>query len=338
MDCIKRETRTNVRVSSGFWNSLGPDGLKLGTQDFSQILCVQSDRNTAERDRVDRNYSQRAASVRIRRASSHNRSTLPVPVTLPSHIVRLIQDHCPQLAAHTDLRTHPEVTFVAGVLAATKQLSPDFIPTDMTARFTAAVGALEQCVRSCDTDIRRRHLSGQNVLDVRNLLEQLPDEPFRPDDSALRFIDDAELQHNLGVDIAAAHRALAHGEWKAATVLAGSVIEALVLWAINEQRDEARVHQLAADLQKRGIFGMRPPTDLLKWYAHQLTEVAFSLGLLSDDTIEVVRTAKDYRNLIHPGREQRTGQRCTQGTALVAVGAVMRVIEDLQRMNRQPAN
>src|SRR5215204_2690389 len=61
-------------------------------------------------------------------------------------------------------------------------------------------------------------------IELLALLVAFPDEPFRPDDSSLQFIDDAAFRRTLSVDIAAAHRALMNGEWKAATVLAGSVI------------------------------------------------------------------------------------------------------------------
>jgi hypothetical protein len=41
------------------------------------------------------------------------------------------------------------------------------------------------------------------------------------------------------------------------------------------------------------------------------------------------RLAKDYHNLIHPGRAQRLAQVCNRGTALSAVAAVEHVVNGL---------
>jgi hypothetical protein len=165
------------------------------------------------------------------------------------------------------------------------------------------------------------------------LLEQCPDEPFRPNDDALRFIDDDTFRRTLSVDVAAAHRALSNGEWKAATVLCGSVIEALCLWAI--RGNETRARAVAHDLATRGTLRNGPESNLLKWHAHELIEVAFATGAIGTDTVQVARTTKDYRKLIHPGRELRTGQTATRGTAHVAAGAMERVIDDLRSQTRE---
>jgi hypothetical protein len=48
------------------------------------------------------------------------------------------------------------------------------------------------------------------------------------------FLNDPDLAEALRADIATASSALRNGEWKAATVLSGSVIEALLLWALQK--------------------------------------------------------------------------------------------------------
>jgi hypothetical protein len=47
-----------------------------------------------------------------------------------------------------------------------------------------------------------------------------------------------DFRKNLRLDMSAANRALANSEWKAATVLAGSVVEALLLWAIQRRSSD----------------------------------------------------------------------------------------------------
>jgi hypothetical protein len=51
--------------------------------------------------------------------------------------------------------------------------------------------------------------------------------------------------------------------------------------------------------------------------------------LLSPDTCKAALLAKDFRNLVHPGRAARLNQACNRGTAYSAVGALEHVIEDL---------
>ena len=176
---------------------------------------------------------------------------------------------------------------------------------------------------------QRGHLTGRQLRELSALLAQCPDEPFRPDDTTLQFIEDVPFRRTLSVDIASAHRALANAEWKAATVLAGSVIEALCLWAIGRASADVAV-QTADRLQRTGLLGRRAiPRDVLQWHAPELIEVAFALEFLDSDAAQVARTTREYRNLIHPGREIRTGQQCTEGVAHVAIGAMQRVVECL---------
>jgi hypothetical protein len=67
------------------------------------------------------------------------------------------------------------------------------------------------------------------------VLSQCPDE-FPPADTAeLVFVTDADLRHSVRQDMGAINRAVAHAEWKAATVLAGAAIEALLLWRLGVQ-------------------------------------------------------------------------------------------------------
>ena len=73
------------------------------------------------------------------------------------------------------------------------------------------------------------------VTVIRDALALCPDESPAPGTSGLVFITDADLRMNLRNDIGAINRALSSGEWKAATVLAGSAIEALLLWFLSQR-------------------------------------------------------------------------------------------------------
>jgi hypothetical protein len=59
-------------------------------------------------------------------------------------------------------------------------------------------------------------------------------------------------------------------------------------------------------------------------------EVAEELALIEPDTAKQTRLAKDFRNLIHPGRSIRKQHACDRGTALATTAAVELVSRDLQ--------
>jgi hypothetical protein len=73
----------------------------------------------------------------------------------------------------------------------------------------------------------------------------------------------------------------------------------------------------------------QPSADLERWDLHDYIEVAAELAVINPDTATQSRLAKDYRNLIHPGRTLRLGQKCDRATALSAVAGVEYVVRDL---------
>jgi ribosomal protein L30E len=138
-----------------------------------------------------------------------------------------------------------------------------------------------------------------------------------------------EFRQSLRIDISNATRALANAEWKAATVLAGSVVEALLLWALLQRPTD--IPKAIAALLKKGTLGKDPGTNLESesWVLHVYIEVAAELNVIKTDTATQARLAKNFRNLIHPGRTLRLGQVCNRGTALSALAAVEHVVGDL---------
>jgi len=143
----------------------------------------------------------------------------------------------------------------------------------------------------------------------------------------LDFINDAEFRRTLLVDLDAARSALNNGEWKAATVLGGALVEALLLWAIQKQEQSKIEGAFAArKLQKKSL-------DPLNWGLHEYVEVAEQLALISPETAKQARLARDFRNLIHPGRTIRSQQTCNRGTALATNAAVELVSLDLHSVS-----
>jgi hypothetical protein len=123
---------------------------------------------------------------------------------------------------------------------------------------------------------------------------------------------------------------LSNGEWKAATVLAGSAIEALLLWALPSKRSPTDITNAVIALKSNGtLAGKQGSGPLDEWHLHEYTGVAEKLSIIKKETAIQARLAKDFRNLIHPGRAQRLGQKCDRATALSAVAGVEHVVRDL---------
>jgi hypothetical protein len=176
---------------------------------------------------------------------------------------------------------------------------------------------------------RQYHVSQDPVALLRRALSQCSDESPAPATSELNFIIDRDLRANLRNDIGAASRALSNGEWKAATVLAGSTIEALLLWDLqNRQTEPVRKAAIGA-LVAAGPLLQPPPINLERWNLHQFIEVSAQIPTIERETATEARLAKDFRNLIHPGRAQRLGQKCDRGTAHASFAALDHVVRDL---------
>lgn len=158
---------------------------------------------------------------------------------------------------------------------------------------------------------------------LRDVLAKCPAEYPTPGTTELSFINDQDLRINLRNDISFMNRALVNNEWKAATVLAGSVLEALLLWKIGNEPYQKRASAV-------GTLG-RPidPNSPEKWHLSDYIEVAEYLRLIGPQTATQCRLTKDFRNLIHPGRTIRLGQVCNRATALTTIASVEQVVQEI---------
>ena len=150
------------------------------------------------------------------------------------------------------------------------------------------------------------------IADVREILKPLPDEAPSPATAELSFIPDADLRDSIRNDVSAANRALHDGLWKASTVLAGATAEALLRWAITEKTLEPEVERARAAVIPKAH------NDPNRWDLDGYTKVARFLGLIDGETEKQADLAREFRNLIHPGRSTRLAKVCDRGTALSA--------------------
>jgi hypothetical protein len=261
-----------------------------------------------------------------------------MPRVVPSQVVSFIDSIA--LSGDMFVSLH---TVESSLLFATVELSnqiPDELLTMDTAAYASLIQAKAQIAEILEIWTSNRKV-GQNIqrfdfpirknplANIRNALAECPDEAPAPGTSDLTFITDADFRANLRNDIGAINRALVNGEWKAATVLAGSAAESLLLWAL-KQRLPADIASAITALRESGGLTASPESNLEKWNLYELIQVAENLGVIKPKTAIQSRLAKDFRNLIHPGVAQRLGEKCDRATAFSAVAGMEHIVRDIK--------
>lgn len=159
-----------------------------------------------------------------------------------------------------------------------------------------------------------RDVGGKDPVErIRRLMKQCHDE-LPPAEPELPFISDADIRLGIEDRIRAAWTDFNAQEWMGATVFAGAALEALLLWGLKRVKP--------AETPKR-------PLDEL--HLDDLIHLAAKHQLIDEASEKQAALAKDARNLIHPGKALRSGEACNRTTALTALTAVYRVIDDLKR-------
>jgi hypothetical protein len=206
-----------------------------------------------------------------------------MPRVVPSQVVELIDKLFPEAARQTegnvfalDISHSPRLAAIMHLV----EKIPDQLITVSGAPYSELVSSIAairthiEIWQSQGRTMRLLRVDGLRDLNpvtlIRQALAACPDEFPAPGTSELTFIPDGALRESLRRDISAANQALANGGWKAATVLAGSVIEALLLWAL-QQHNSASVSAAVFKL------GLRVDSDIEKWGLHAYIEVAAEL-------------------------------------------------------------
>lgn len=264
-----------------------------------------------------------------------------MPRVVPSQVIEFIDQAFPKAKKQTDSGgkgfslNRPDQHPCAGLIDLIAKLPTELLvlPGDRYTEFVVSVATIKSTLeiwklRDYGLDIIPGFGDYNPISFIRRALSICPDEFPSKDTAELIFIEDDDLRANLSVDISATNQALSNGEWKAATVIAGSVIEALLLWRLKQHKQD-EVKTAISTLLDEEILKSDPGRDLDKWNLHSFIEVAAKLEIIGEDTTKQARLAREYRNLIHPGREKRLGQKCDRGTALATVAAVEFVVMDL---------
>ncbi|MCD9824036.1 hypothetical protein [Bradyrhizobium japonicum] len=164
-----------------------------------------------------------------------------------------------------------------------------------------------------------RDVGGKDAVErIRRLMMRCHDE-LPPPEPELPFIADIDVRFGIEDRIRAAWTDFKAREWMGATVFAGAALEALLLWALKQVT--------LTNTSKR-------PLDQL--HLADLISLATSNGVIDAATEQQASLAKDARNLVHPGRALRSGEACNKATALAALAAVYRLIDQLRKLVVSP--
>ena len=159
-----------------------------------------------------------------------------------------------------------------------------------------------------------RDVGGKDSVErIRRLMKQCHDE-LPPAELELPFISDPDIRLGIEDRIHAAWTDFNAREWMGATVFAGAALEALLLWAL-----------------KRGKLSETPTRPLDELHLADLIRLAMKNRVIDEASERQAGLAKDARNLIHPGKALRSNAACNKTTALTALAAVYRVIDELKR-------
>lgn len=268
-----------------------------------------------------------------------------MPYIVPSQVVSVIDKLFPRL---NDQNNAPgnEVTIdythlysVCSVASLVDQIPQELltIQADDYAEYTASVAAIKTSIETWTSlgNIKTGNLSSIHGLShlnpitiIRRALEKCADEFPSSSTSEMSFIKDDDFRDSIRIDISNAHRAYINNEWKAATVLSGSAIEALLLWAI-QKKSEEEIDAIRKELISNKIIKKDTESNSEKWDLFTLLEIAHKAEIICKETYIGSKLAKDFRNLIHPGKSIRLGQKCNKATALSSIAALEHVINDL---------
>jgi hypothetical protein len=108
------------------------------------------------------------------------------------------------------------------------------------------------------------------------------------------FVKDAELRRVLTRDGLELQLVLRAGHWKSAIVLAGGAIEAILIDLL--QGEPGALTAAKAPKKK---------SDITRWTLNDMIEVALELNAVNSSVANLSHAVREYRDLVHPGREVR---------------------------------
>jgi hypothetical protein len=260
-----------------------------------------------------------------------------IQVVVPSQVVAAILKFFPGAKQAGPLQLHSsQLAQLMAIVRLVRRVPPQLftVKIEEYVQLEMAIEVIEQALKRSEREQYGFPLPFTNnrspIQIIYTVLTACPDDFPASSAINLGFIMDAKTRDSISREIGSVESAIRNGEWKAATVLAGATIEALLLWRLCQFTQEARTEAIARCVTERRL-GHRPKTDPLEWTLPEMIETAAQLCVLRDNTVTEARQCKDFRNLIHPGRVLASEAECNRGTAFSAVAALDFIVSDLAR-------
>jgi len=143
------------------------------------------------------------------------------------------------------------------------------------------------------------------------------------------FVSNKKLRESIDRDFAELQLAKKASASKTRLILSGGLVEALLLDALERNKDKA-LKATAAEKDSKGKL-----KSLDDWTLSTLINVAAELSLISDGSAKLSGVIRDFRNLVHAGKERRGDYVIGSHEAEAAEAGLSAVIRDLQQRARE---
>lgn len=255
---------------------------------------------------------------------------------VPSDIVGYIDKVFPMAAQHqasgTSLDIHPQRTSELSVIVElVDELNTAFLPTgDTFVKLRAARWAIKTFIKHegdprsrTDKLGKLREYGLDPIVAIREIASSLSDVAIPENATGLEFMHDQALRNELLADIASVSRLIYSAEWRSAAVMAASVMEALLLWALREYGEERAIAE-AKQLQ--------PPIKQAQLDRYQLAEcikLCHHLDIIKKECSDQADVARESRDLIHAGRRIRKKKVFERKDAISCWAGLEHVVSEL---------
>lgn len=140
------------------------------------------------------------------------------------------------------------------------------------------------------------------------------DDRSEVEDEILSFVSDPVLRQQLVSDLDEAKRTIQVKAWKSCIILCGGIIEGLLINLLRERvsTDTLKIEAIAKDISDMGL------ADLIK--------AAEQSGLLPKGFVHLSHSVREFRNLVHPGKQLKEHIEVNSDYADMALNAVVLLI------------
>jgi hypothetical protein len=180
---------------------------------------------------------------------------------------------------------------------------------------------------SHSNDCRRSYY---NCLGIRSYISSVlgrlkisidePQETPITEKRIFHFVNDSNLKSIIERDFSEIQRAYISKCWKSVIILSGGTIEAILTDLLLQDSTQA-FSSSVAPRQK----------DITRWNLSDLIKVCVDLDLISHGVEKLSHPLREYRNLVHPGRELREKLIFDAEEAKIALEVLNIVYRDLTR-------